>query len=289
MHCIQTGAKEPIEAMALDILGERLSGLSNLFLQVRRLSDNYYLDWTNNTFTLSPALALAGLQEVDSLESPGEYALHLPGMGHSRGFNTAVLTNALSEDTYRFLLLQEGAPQNAVNMPQLNHLHVGGYVNLIDEAVSAQASPADVVQIVRDYGLDHLVTVNPGIVPPAANTYIRQILDKEDALLARQQVYSVQQNWAFRSADQVLMGQVWIEASNLIVLGASGCIINWCRHPDGAVIFTETIATPDARGVFTLTRTVPNLIANTAYYAEASLTVPDYGSIKGIKGVFTIG
>lgn len=289
MHQIQSGAKEPVEALVLGIAGDRLTGLSNLYLQIRRTSDNAYFDWDDNLFKPLALQPLLQMIEIDPGSSPGEYALNLPAKGHDWGFNTAEIRNPVDGDVYRLILTQEGTPQSAANVPQLNHLKVGGFVDYIDEPVSDQASPAEVRTALRDYGLDHLITVNPGIVPPAAGTYIRQILDKEDLLLDRQQTYSVQQNWSYRSIDQKMFGHVWIEAQNLIVLTAINCTINWCRHPTGAVLFSESVAAPDSRGVFQFTFDAPGLTSNSAYYIEAAIEVPSYGPIKGIKGIFTLG
>jgi hypothetical protein len=286
---IRLGDKEPIEAVAVDALNNRLSSLTNLKLQVRRTSDNLYLDWTDSTFKASPTQLWQTLSEVDDTDSEGEYNLDVPG-SHEGGFDTSLLVNPASEDTYRMLVVQDGSPQNADNMPQIGHLKVGGFIDYIDEAISSQASPSEVTTALRDFGLDHLVSVNPGVVPPTSNTYIRQILDNQTTLLDNQtNVYSIQQNWSYRQSDDTLQGQIWVESGNLVVVAPTTCSVTWYDHPTGASLFTIAEADPDARGVFALSRTAPGFLSNRPYYAEASVNITGYGTIKGIKGVFVLG
>lgn len=289
MRHIRTGDKEPIEIVATNALGQRLIGLTNIKLQVRRTSDNYYLDWTDNTFRALPAQLLQDLDEIDENDSPGEYQLHAPLIGHSYGFDTSVLTNAIDEDTYRMLAIQSGSPQNASNVPQLGHLKVGGFIDFVDQSISDNATPDEVKEAMRDYGLDHLVSVNPGIVPPASNTYIRQILDKEDQIIAGQERFSLEMAWAYRKTSDELMGLVWVESANLVVLTATTCTVNWCEHGVAGVKFSVSGVGPDARGVFSVTKANPALVSNTAYYAEATVEIPSYGTIKGVKGNITLG
>ena len=289
MRHIRTGDKEPIEIVATDSVNDRIIGLTNLKLQVRRTSDNYYFDWDDNTFRETPTQILQTLTEVDFNESPGEYQLHAPSIGHSYGFDTSQITNAIDEDTYRMLAIQDGSPQNARNIPQLGHLKVGGFVDYIDQCISDNATPDEVKETMRDFGLDHLVSVDPGVVPPASNTYIRQLLDNQDQIIAGQELYSVQMSWAYRADTAELMGLVWVESANLVVLAPTSCTIEWCEHDVAGVLFAETGVGPDARGIFSVTKTNPNLVTNTAYYAKATVAISGYGDVIGVKGSITVG
>jgi hypothetical protein len=272
--------------MAVDSLRTRLTGLSNLKLKIRRISDGFYFDWSDDNFKASPTQLLETLTAVDATNSPGEYKLD--NASHTDGFDTGAIVNPTANDIYRVAVIQDGLPQNAVNFPQIGEIKVGGWLDYIDQLISDNASPAEVLQALRDFGLDHLVSVNPGIVPPAAGTYIRQILDNQDSLLARPVVYSLQQNWSYNKATDTLIGQIWVESANLVVTAPTSCSVTWYDDTETAM-FTITDPTPDARGVFLVTKSTPNLQGNKAYYAEASLTVPGFGTVKAIKGSFTVG
>jgi len=47
---IQSGAKEPIVVMVVDNNGDPIAGLIDIKLKVRRNSDGFYLDWSDNIF-----------------------------------------------------------------------------------------------------------------------------------------------------------------------------------------------------------------------------------------------
>lgn len=283
---IQTGTKEPIEVMAVDADRARLVGLTNLKVKLRRVSDGGYFDWTDNKFKPSPTQLYETLIPVDITNSPGEYKLS--NGTHIDGFDTTEIDNPVANDVYRVAAVQDGDPQNAVNFPQIGEIKVGGWVDYIDQLISDNATPAEILQALRDFGLDHLVSVNPGVVPPAAGTYIRQILDKQNELLARPIVYSLQQNWSYNKTLDVLVGQVWVESANLVVIAPTSCTVTWYDDTE-AIMFTMSDATPDARGVFKVSKQSPSLQSNKAYYAEAAVDVPAFGTVKAIKGAFTIG
>ncbi len=283
---IQTGAKEPIEVMAVDPLRTRLTGLTNLKLKIRRVSTGEYFDWNDNHFKLAPAQLMETLVPVDPTRSPGEYKLN--NAIHVDGFDTNVIVNPNDDDVYRVAVVQDGLPQNAANFPQIGEIKVGGWVDYIDQLISDNATPAEVLQALRDFGLDHLVSVNPGIVPPAAGTYIRQILDRQTELLNRPVIYSLQQNWSYNKTTDVLVGQLWVESQNLVVTSPSNCFVTWYDETESAM-FTISDADPDDRGVFKTVKSNPGLRGNRAYYAEAQVTVPGFGNVRSIKGAFTIG
>ena len=52
---IQTGDTEPIETNVLiDAAKNKLTGLTNVKLKIRRQFDNKYFDWSTNSFEISP-------------------------------------------------------------------------------------------------------------------------------------------------------------------------------------------------------------------------------------------
>jgi len=281
---VQTGAKEPIGVLAIDSAKSGLVDLTNLMLRIRRVSDDYHFDWSDNTFKAAPTQLLVALSQVDKTNSPGAYKLDY-GV-HTDGFDTGQIANAVDDDTYHLLVTQEGSPQNADNRPWEGELKVGDWVDYFDQSISDNASPTEVRAELVGFGLDHLVSVNPGVVPPASGTYIRQLLDGQDVLLA--QGYSLQQNWSYHKNLDQLLGQVWVEYGGLIITAPISCSVTWYDSNEVA-IFTVTDAAPDARGVFLLSKDTPGLQTNKPYYAEAMVEVPGYGTVKAIKGAFTVG
>jgi len=284
---IQTGAVEPIEVLAVDVLRRRLTGLTNIKVLIRRLSDGLHLDWLSNLFAPIPVQLFQALTEVSATYSPGAY--HLATAPHSSGFDPGSIGNVNPDDTYVVTAVQDGDPQNAVNLPQVGEIKVGDWLDFIDEPISDGATPDEVRDELRNFGLDHLVSVNPGIVPPAAGTYIRQVLDKEDEILSQLgSVYSLQQNWSYNKALDQLVGQIWVESGNLVVPAPTSCSVTWYDAAEAA-IWTIADAVPDPRGVFLLTKDAPGLLANKPYYSKASVAVTGYGVVEAIKGAFTIG
>ena len=282
---IAHGATEPIGVIIIDNSRNLLPGLSNIKMRVRRLSDDYHLDWSDSTFKATPNQLLMPLVEVDAAYSQGEY--HLDTAPHVDGFNTSAIANALSADSYFLTVVQDGAPQTAGNLPFHGEIETGGWVEKIDEPISDQATPDEVRSLIREFGLDHLVSVNPGIVPAASGTYIRQIMDKLNTLEGTS-AYYVYQNWAYSPSQDVLTGQIWIESNNLILDTPTATSVAW-YNVDGSVMFTVDDSSPDAQGFFKVQKSAPGLEANKAYYAIATVTVPSVGDLKGGKGTFTIG
>lgn len=282
---IAHGDTEPVGVYVIDASRNLLTGLTNLKLRVRRLSDDYHLDWSDSTFKAAPNQLLMALSEVDGTYSPGEY--QLDSAPHIDGFNTGAIANALSADSYFLTVIQDGTPQNAGNLPFHGEIETGGWVENIDEPISNQATPDEVRSLIREFGLDHLVSVNPGIVPAASGTYIRQIIDKLNTLEGTSSYY-VYQNWAYSPSADVLTGQIWVESNNLILSTPTAAAVVW-YNVDGSSMFSVADSTPDAQGFFKVQKSAPGLEANSAYYAIATVTVPGAGDLKGGKGTFTIG
>lgn len=267
---IQTGSAEPVIAMALDIFGAPLVGKTDIVLSVRRQSDGKYLDWSDMRFKNGGGLVqlYQAMAEVHATRSPGEYQLL---------FDTSAIVNPVDDDTYETRAEQVGG-SDAMNMPQLGELKVDAWLQKISEGE----------QIIRDFGLDHLVAVNPGIVPPAANTYIRQILDKEDRLLVGGDVCIVKQSYAYDPIAEKVTGQVWVEKNNQVVIDPLAVTVTWYNE-DGTVLFAMTDSAPDAQGVFKVSKLNPGLVRNRSYYMVALVNMPALGPITSAKGTFTIG
>ncbi len=98
---IPTGAKEPVEIQVFHkITGLPLTGSSTLQASVRRLKDDLYLDWSNDTLRLSVVVVTMWetLEEVDAANRAGLYRLNT--VNHVRGLDTSKITNAAADDVY---------------------------------------------------------------------------------------------------------------------------------------------------------------------------------------------
>lgn len=123
---IQTGKTEPIEVLALNVLGERLTGKTDIYCKIRRQSDNLYFDWSDNLFKANPTTLRYAMIEIDSDKAAGEYKL--TKTGHVNGFNTATIANADADDIYAITVEQVGGT-DAINLPQIGELKVGHYTD----------------------------------------------------------------------------------------------------------------------------------------------------------------
>jgi hypothetical protein len=281
---IQTGATEPIEVLIVDAFRVPIVGLTNVKAKIRRLSDNLLFDWSDNAFKAVPTALLQTLVTINAASFPGEY--RLDSSPHVKGFNTSAIVNPVTDDVYRVTVVQDGTPQSAANVPQIGEIKEGDFIDLIDQAISDNATPAEVKAELVALGLDHLISVNPGIVPPAAGTYIRQILDRLNA----QATHSLEMSFSYDPAADKLTANVWLESANLTV-GSPGSLSLTLYDEDGtAQLGPLAAAGADAQGVFKVEVTPTGLVKNRAYYAEATVTLPAAaGTVEGVKGMFTIG
>ena len=130
MPYISSKTIEPIQVYALDSYNAPVSGLTNLFLKIRRKSDDFVLDWSDNTFKTAGSVVTSTwvLTEIDGTNLPGEYKF--TKTGYINGFDPAAVTNIVANDTYFFRVTQVGSA-TAFNMPQVGEVTLGGYVDEI--------------------------------------------------------------------------------------------------------------------------------------------------------------
>jgi hypothetical protein len=123
---ILTNATEPIAVTVLDANGDPITGLTNVKVRIRRQSDGFYLDWSDDTFKAGGAVTtlLQPLTEVSTFD-PGDY--HLSG-----GWDTSAITNSADDDVYFLTAVQDGAPQNADNLPAKGEVAVGNWVDMVE-------------------------------------------------------------------------------------------------------------------------------------------------------------
>lgn len=133
MNCarIQTGEVEPIVVLVEDATGDRLTGKTDIKIKVRRLSDDRFFDWDDDTFKPPGSVTqlLETLDEVDSTYSPGVYQLDTAS--HVNGFDTSAITNAVTDDTYYVTAVQDGGT-DAI-LPPPGEIKVGQYVDDIPD------------------------------------------------------------------------------------------------------------------------------------------------------------
>ncbi len=120
---IRAGQTEPIVAFALDKSGVPLIGKTDLFVKIRRLSDGFYFDWSDQTFKISGSVVTLNqvLSEVDATNSPGEY--HLNSVVHVLGWDTSKVTNFTVNETY-FVRAVQTPGTDIVNL-EIGEIKVG--------------------------------------------------------------------------------------------------------------------------------------------------------------------
>jgi hypothetical protein len=127
---IRLGQVEPITAFVVDNSGDPLPGKSDIFIKIRRYSDSFYLDWSDDTFKVFGAVTDINQQliPVDNTGSPGEY--HLNTVAHVLGWDTSKVTNISDNDVYVVTATQAPA-SDAANMPQVGEIKIGtpGLIN----------------------------------------------------------------------------------------------------------------------------------------------------------------
>jgi hypothetical protein len=121
---IRTGNVEPIEVYITNRRFEPLTGLTSIYVRIRRVSDGYYFDWNDSTFKNTGWTTLDKITtEVDATNFPGLYKV-------TGGLDTSAITNPTADDDYQVLTLENPADEAVVPMPAL--LRVGQWVDQID-------------------------------------------------------------------------------------------------------------------------------------------------------------
>jgi len=122
MNIIQTGDTEFINVLILDGLLVPLTGKTDILVSIRRVSDDFFLDFDDYTFKSSGWTARrSAMSEIDAINAPGEY---------QENFDTSVIVNAVADDTYE-IYVEQFPGTDAKNLPQVGEIKVGGYVDEI--------------------------------------------------------------------------------------------------------------------------------------------------------------
>ena len=124
MNIIQNGQTERILITALDENGDFITGLSDVLVEIQRTSDNYYLDFNDNTFKASGwTTRQETMTELYYSYSPGSYYYDFD-------------TTGFSDDEY-FIRVTSATAENS---PYEGYLKVGGYVDNIDASISTRST-----------------------------------------------------------------------------------------------------------------------------------------------------
>lgn len=120
---IQNGEIEKILITSLDENGDFITALSDVYIEITRLSDGYYLDFDDNTFKNSGWVSKTQLMvELDSSNSPGVYFYN---------FNTS----GFDDDDYYIRVISV----TSANSPWEGVLRVGGFIDNLDVKISTRA------------------------------------------------------------------------------------------------------------------------------------------------------
>lgn len=78
----------------------------------------------------------------------------------------------------------------------------------------------------------------------------------------------------------------WLVRGGVTVTSPTSCTITF-RNPNGTTLFSETSSSPQATGVFLISRSAVTLSGDETYYAEVAIT-DSTGTITTIRGVPTV-
>jgi hypothetical protein len=140
---IQNGQAERIEVLAMDSNGDPVTGLSDVLLSIRRISDGHWLDFDDNTFKGSGWVSRqTAMSEVDATNDAGKYYYDFD-------------TSGFADDTYEI----RADCASAANFPQFGELKVGGFVNNLNVTISSRSSH-NVSDIWNSISTDHEGVLN---------------------------------------------------------------------------------------------------------------------------------
>lgn len=128
---IQTGATERIEVLCLDATRAPVTGKTDIYIQIRRVSDGFFYDFFDDTFKSTGWTdRLQQLTETDATNDAGNYHYD---------WDTSDIFNETDDDTYQVRALQTPGTDVA-NLPQTGEIKLGQYVDDIDVAISSRSS-----------------------------------------------------------------------------------------------------------------------------------------------------
>jgi len=126
------GGDWPIEVLALDGSLAPITGSLTILLSIRRKSDDYFLDFNDDTFKASGwTTREVAMTQVDATNAAGEYAYD---------WDTSAVTNEAADDLYVFRARDSAAA--AKNLPTVGEILADGWVKDILDNQALQATAA---------------------------------------------------------------------------------------------------------------------------------------------------
>jgi len=105
----------PVGCYVTDVVGTALTGLTDLYVRIRRHSDGYFLDWSDWIFKSGSWTTLNKLLvEAHATYAPGVYSVSLPA---------SQLVNAAADDEYQAIWLQ--TPGATATLPAPSPFQIG--------------------------------------------------------------------------------------------------------------------------------------------------------------------
>lgn len=172
---IRTGNVEPIEVYITNRRAEPLTGLTSIYVRIRRISDGYYLDWNDDTFKNTGWTTLDQITtEVDSTNFPGLYKV-------TGGFDTSAITNPVTDDDYQILTLENPVDDAVVPGPGL--IRVGQWVDQIDtiwDKLPTNYIMGSSVQTDKDDEIDAILA-DTSVIQPLVSTNLDTTVSSREA------------------------------------------------------------------------------------------------------------
>ena len=176
---VRTGDIEPIEVYVTNRRSEPLTGLTSVYVRIRRVSDGYYLDWNDSTFKNVGWTTLDKLtSEVDATNFPGLYEV-------TGGLDTSAITNPAADDDYQVLPLEN--PVDEAVLPSPGLIRIGRWVDQIDtiwDKLPTNNIMGSAVKSDKDDEIDAILLDTNAILLDTSAIDARLPTDPADALAA---------------------------------------------------------------------------------------------------------
>lgn len=161
---IQSGMTEDLEAL-ITAHGLEATGLTDVLLTLRRVADDFFLDFADGEFKASGWTEKTKVMEpVDNAEAPGMYRWVWNTVGQDEGQYVGGVTCASGH-----------------NVPQVLELHVGQWPNHIDADISSRQSESSAsLRALADIAAHGVTQASIAAlpVPPTAAAITTAILDR---------------------------------------------------------------------------------------------------------------
>ena len=283
---VDSNTVEPIYTRVLDFRGNGLTGLNTIQVSIVRNTDNFYLDWSDNTFKTLFAVGqkYEQMSEVNAVGSPGLY--NLDSVDHPNGLNLTQITNL---DTVSELFIQvEDSTINslACSLPAASTLRVGGILDNLDQPVSENVNESEVLQALESLGLNYLVNEDATSNPADGNSILGQICNKLEGVAG----YEVYQGFSYNRQSGLIEGVIWVEYQNKMLTQAElvDADLEVFDHNNNSVLQVSSI-TPSLNGFFKFTAPPSTpLVSEKLYTSKATVDVLNVGEITGGKASFTL-